>query len=235
MSAPPAFHDAIGNTRKISMMDIKKRAREILNRLKKIYPKPGPFVEWSSPLELVVGTVLSAQCTDERVNRVTKNLFKKYRTAKDYMDADPIELEQDIYQTGFYKSKAKYLRAIGAILVEKFGGEVPGDFTSLLTFPGVARKTAHIVMAKAFGKYTGVAVDTHVMRMAPRLGLTKHSEQEKIAKDLEGLFPTNEYLHVNEYFITHGRAICTPRRPKCGECALLELCPSGRESIGNLP
>ena len=209
------------------MANTKDRAREILNRLKKTYPKPGPFVEWSNPLELVVGTVLSAQCTDERVNRVTKNLFKKYRTAKDYMDADPAELEQDIYQTGFYKSKARYLCGIGTILTEKFDGEVPNDFESILSFPGVARKTAHIVMAKAFGKYTGVAVDTHVMRMAPRLGLTKHVEQEKIAKDLERLFQKEEYLHVNEYLITHGRAICIPRKPKCGECVLLDVCPTG--------
>ena len=212
------------------MFSTKNRAREILNRLKKTYPKPGPFVEWSTSLELVVGTVLSAQCTDERVNRVTKTLFAKYRTAQDYAEADITELERDIYQTGFYKSKAKYLRGIGLLLVEKFGGEVPNDFDSLLTFPGVARKTAHIIMAKAFGKYTGVAVDTHVMRLAPRLGLTKHIEQEKIAKDLEKLFPKEEYLHVNEYLITHGRAICVPRKPKCGECVLLELCPFGKES-----
>ena len=215
------------------MASTKDRACEILKRLKKTYPKPGPFVEWSNPLELVVGTVLSAQCTDERVNRVTKSLFKKYQTAKDYMNADPAELEQDIYQTGFYKSKAKYLRAIGLLLVEKFGGEVPNDFASLLTFPGVARKTAHIVMAKAFGKYTGVAVDTHVMRMAPRLGLTKHTEQEKIAKDLEKLFPKEEYLHVNEYLITHGRAVCVPRKPKCGECILLNICLYGRSYKGS--
>lgn len=212
------------------MFSTKNRAREMLNRLKKTYPKPGPFVEWSTPLELVVGTVLSAQCTDERVNRVTKSLFAKYKAPHEYAEADIAELERDIYQTGFYKSKAKYLRGIGSLLVEKFGGEVPNDFDSLLTFPGVARKTAHIIMAKAFGKYTGVAVDTHVMRLAPRLGLTKHVEQEKIAKDLEKLFPKEEYLHVNEYLITHGRAICVPRKPKCGECVLLELCPFGKES-----
>lgn len=212
------------------MTETKKRAQEILKRLKRAYSKPGPFVEWSTPLELVVGTVLSAQCTDERVNRVTKSLFAKYKAPHEYAEADIAELERDIYQTGFYKSKAKYLRGIGLLLVEKFGGEVPNDFDSLLTFPGVARKTAHIIMAKAFGKYTGVAVDTHVMRLAPRLGLTKHVEQEKIAKDLEKLFPKEEYLHVNEYLITHGRAICVPRKPKCGECVLLELCPFGKES-----
>ncbi|QQR77514.1 MAG: endonuclease III [Candidatus Moraniibacteriota bacterium] len=208
------------------MMIKKDRAKEILRRLEETYAKPGPFVEWSTPLELVVGTVLSAQCTDERVNRVTKVLFAKYRTAQDYALADSTELERDIYQTGFYKSKAKYLRGIGTLLVEKFGGEVPDDFEALLTFPGVARKTAHIVMAKAFGKFTGVAVDTHVMRMAPRLGLTKEKEQEKIAKDLEKLFPREEYLHVNEYLITHGRAVCVPRKPKCAECVLRDICPA---------
>lgn len=208
------------------MMIKKDRVKEILRRLEKTYVKPGPFVEWSTPLELVVGTVLSAQCTDERVNRVTKVLFAKYKTAQDYALADSAELERDIYQTGFYKSKAKYLRGIGTLLVEKFGGQVPDDFDALLTFPGVARKTAHIVMAKAFGKFTGVAVDTHVMRMAPRLGLTKEKEQEKIAKDLEKLFPCEEYLRVNEYFITHGRTVCVPRKPKCGECVLRDICPA---------
>ena len=204
---------------------LKDYACEILVRLKKTYPKPGPFVEWSNPLELVMGTVLSAQCTDLRVNRVTEKLFKKYRTAFDYANAKPEKLERDIYQTGFYKSKAKYLKGIGTLLVEKFGGEVPDDFESLLTFPGVARKTAHIVMAKAFGKHTGVAVDTHELRIAPRLGLTKEKEQEKIAKDLEKLFPQEEYLHVNEYLITHGRAVCVPRKPKCGKCVLRDICP----------
>lgn len=212
-------------------MNIHDRAREILERLKKAYSKPGPFVEWSTPLELVVGTVLSAQCTDERVNRVTKTLFKKYRTANDYRNADLDELGRDIYQTGFYKSKAKYLKGIGTILVEKYDSTVPNDFEVLLSFPGVARKTAHIVMAKAFGKHTGVAVDTHVLRLAPRLGLTKHAEQEKIAQDLERLFPSHEYLHVNEYLITHGRAICKPRKPLCEDCVLLGLCPFGKKAI----
>lgn len=212
-------------------MNIRDRAQEILGRLKKTYPKPGPFVEWSTPLELVVGTVLSAQCTDERVNRVTKTLFKKYRTATDYMNADLDELGQDIYQTGFYKSKAKYLKGIGTLLVERYHGEVPNDFEAILTFPGVARKTAHIVMAKAFGKHTGVAVDTHVLRLAPRLGLTKQAEQEKIAKDLEKLFPSGEYLHVNEYLITYGRAVCKPRNPLCQDCVLLDLCPYGKKTV----
>lgn len=206
-------------------MNQKNRALDIVGRLRATYPEPGPFVRWSNPLELVVGTVLSAQCTDERVNRVTETLFKKYRTALDYMNADPAELERDIYQTGFYKSKAKYLRGIGKILIEKYDGEVPDDFEALLTLPGVARKTAHIVMAKAFGKFTGVAVDTHVLRMAPRLGLIAYSEQEKIARDLEQLFPREVYLEVNEYFITHGRAVCVPRKPKCGECVLQDICP----------
>ena len=213
-------------------MEKAARARKILDRLLEQYSVPGPFVEWSNPLELVIGTVLSAQCTDERVNRVTKELFRKYRTAEDYMNARPEELERDIYQTGFYKSKAKYLRGIGKILVEKFGGKVPNDFDAILLFPGVARKTAHIVMAKAFGKFTGVAVDTHVLRLAPRLGLTNQTEQEKIAKDLEALFPKEEYLRVNEYFITHGRAVCVPRKPKCKDCVLLDLCSYGRNVLG---
>lgn len=206
----------------------KARARKILRRLKVEYKKTGPFVEWSTPLELLVGTILSAQCTDERVNRVTKRLFHKYRSAQDYADASLEVLEQDIYQTGFYRSKAKYLKGTGALLVQKYAGEVPNDFEALLAFPGVARKTAHIIMAKAFGVFTGVPVDTHVLRIAPRLGLTKYAEQEKIAKDLEALFPKEDYLSVNEHFITHGRAVCIPRTPRCESCVLLDLCPFGK-------
>lgn len=209
-------------------MNTRQQAKEILQRLKILYPKTGPFVEWSNPLELVIGTVLSAQCTDVRVNEVTKVLFAKYKSARDYAQADIAELERDIYRTGFYRSKARYLHGICVLLCEKYDGEVPDNFEVLLTFPGVARKTAHIVMAKAFGKYTGIAVDTHVLRVAPRLGLTKQLEQEKIARDLEALFPSREYLHVNEYLIMHGRAICVPRKPKCDECVLSDVCSLGR-------
>jgi endonuclease III len=210
-------------------MDIeekKKNAKEALRRLKKAYKVTGPFVEWSNPLELVVGTALSAQCTDVRVNAVTKELFKKYKTARDYADADQGVLEKEIYSTGFYRNKAKNLRGMGKVLVETFGGEVPDALEGLLSLPGISNKTAYIVLAKAFGKMKGLAVDTHVFRLAPRLGWSNAKTAEKMSRELGELFPKNDYLSVNEYLITHGRAVCSPRNPKCGECVLANICPT---------
>ncbi len=206
-------------------MEQKDRAKKILSILKKTYKERGPFVAWSNPLELVIGTVLSAQCTDKRVNETTKTLFKKYKTARDYADADIRTLEKEIYSIGFYRSKAKYLKGIGKILSEKYGGGVPDTLEALLELPGVSSKTAHLIMAKAFGKLTGIAVDTHVKRVAPRLGFTKEKTPEKIGRDLEKIFPSKHWLEVNEYFILHGRAICKGK-PRCPECPVKELCPS---------
>lgn len=204
----------------------KKRVGEILKRLKKAYPVTGPFVEWSNPLELVVGTMLSAQCTDERVNKTTRTLFKKYTTARDYADADLSTLEKEIYSCGFYRNKARHLQGIGKILVEKFRGKVPDRLEDLLLLPGVSHKTAYIILAKAFGRNRGVAVDTHVFRVAPRLGLSTAKTPEKMSDELSKIVPEKEYLALNEYFITHGRAICVPRKPKCCECVLRDICPS---------
>lgn len=203
---------------------MKTRAQEILRRLKKAYPVLGPFVNSSNPLELLVGTVLAAQCTDIRVNEVTKSLFKKYRTAQDYAHADLKILEREIYSTGFYKSKARYLKGIGQMLVKKYRGKVPDRLEDLLTLPGVAKKTAYLVLGKGFGKIIGIPVDTHVARLAPRLGLTKEKIPEKISRDLEKIFPRRDYLEVNTYFIMHGRKICV-RKPKCPECVLNDICP----------
>ncbi len=208
-------------------MTIKARAKEILKRLKKSYQtRPEEFVHWSTPLELVVGTVLSAQCTDERVNKVTVKLFQKYRTAQDYANASLVELEKDIHSTGFYKSKVRYLKGLGQILVEKYDGNVPDSVEGLVELPGVAKKTAYLVMAKAYGKMEGVAVDTHVKRVAPRLGLTKQTNPDKISTDLQDVVEQEQWLNINEYLILHGRAICSPRKPKCGECPLNDICPS---------
>jgi len=204
----------------------KKLAREVLRRLRKAYPEMGPFVAWSSPLELVVGTALSAQCTDERVNMVTRELFKKYRTARDYAEADQSVLEKEIYSTGFYRNKAKNLRGMGRVLVEEFGGEVPDTLEGLLKLPGVSNKTAYIVLAKAFGRMEGIPVDTHVFRLAPRLGWSKANTPEKMSRELGELFLKKDYLAVNECLITHGRAVCSPRNPKCGKCVLADICPS---------
>lgn len=214
-------------------MTQQKRAREILKRLKRTYRVRGPFVVWSNPLELLIGTVLSAQCTDVRVNMVTKELFKKYRTAKDYANAKFATLEKEIYSTGFYKTKAKYLKGIGQALVERFHGKVPDRLEDLLALPGVARKSANLIMAKAFNTPTGIAVDTHVSRVAPRLGLTKSKTPDCMAKDIEELYPPKDYLDVNEYFIMHGRAICTPK-PKCPSCVLKNICPSAKKFYPHL-
>lgn len=182
-------------------------------------------MEWSNPLELLIGTVLSAQCTDKTVNRITKKLFKKYRSASDYSNANISRLEKEIYSTGFYKSKSKYLKGIGEILVKKFNDQVPNNLKDLLSLPGVAKKTAHLIMAKAFGIMTGVAVDTHVTRLAPRLGLSCHKNPNKIASDLEKILQKDQYLEINEYLIMHGRTVCV-RIPKCNICFLSDICPS---------
>lgn len=211
----------------------KDRAQEILRRFKKIYPVRGPFVEWETPLELLIGTVLSAQTTDKKVNQVTRNLFSKYQTAEDYAAADIPTLEEEIYSIGFYRVKAKFLKGIGKKLVEEFHGQVPERMDDLLTLPGVAKKTAHLIIAKAFGKMTGIAVDTHVARLAPRLGLSHQANPEKIGADMEKLYKPSQFLEVNEYFITHGRKICV-RNPKCAICPVQDLCPSAKKFIAFL-
>ncbi len=207
--------------------------KEVLSRLRERYKRtPDQFVQWSNPLELVVGTVLSAQCTDKRVNMVTKVLFEKYKTAQDYADADLVELKREVYTTGFYNSKAKYLKGIGEILVRDHGGEVPADHNALLKLPGVSNKTANLIMSKAFGKNVGVAIDTHVKRIAPRLGWVKKTENtNKIERELNAMADPKDYLEINEYLILLGRDLCV-RTPKCNECPLADICPTGRKNTG---
>lgn len=212
-------------------MTRKERVAIIMKRLKKEYPVPGPFINWSNPLELLVGTILSAQCTDARVNKVTKVLFKKYKTAEDYANARLSVLETEVYSTGFYRAKAKNLKATGKIIVDNFNGEVPDTLEDLLTLKGASHKTSYIVLAKAFGHYDGVPVDTHVKRLAPRLGLTPETENtDKISSDLGKILPPREFLKVNEYLITHGRALCG-RVPKCEICVLNDVCPTGKKNM----
>ncbi len=213
------------------MMTRKQKASAVLRRLKKTYKKTGPFLQWSTPLELLVATALSAQCSDERVNIVTKKLFKTYKTAQAYRDADLKALEKAVYSTGFYRNKAKNLKKMGAVLCEQFDGNVPQDFDDLQKIPGVAKKTAAIVLAKAFGKSVSIAVDTHVFRIAKRLGLTSATTVEGVRRDLNALVDKKEYMAFNEYLITHGRAVCVARRPRCAECVLLDLCPAGKNNI----
>ncbi len=205
-----------------------EKVKEVMKRLGEAYPVTGPFLDYTNPLELVVATALSAQCTDERVNAVTKDLFRKYKTPEDYANASIEQLERDIYSTGFYRNKAKNLKGLGRVLIDEFDGKVPNDFNDLQRLPGVAKKTAAIVMSKAFGSHESVAVDTHVYRIARLLGLSQGKSIEAVRRDLNAIIPKEEYLQINELMITHGRKICIARRPKCGECILLDICPSGK-------
>ena len=202
------------------------RVARIVRKLASTYPDAECALVHSNALELLVATILSAQCTDVRVNLVTKELFKRYRTAKDYATADPKELEALIRSTGFYRNKAKSIRGAGKLLVEKFGGEVPETMEELLQLPGVARKTANVVLGTWFEKATGVVVDTHVHRLSRRLQLTRQDDPKKIEQDLMKLLPEEEWINFSHRLIWHGRRLCTARKPKCGECPLAEVCPS---------
>ena len=213
----------------------RKRAHEIVARLRTAYPDARCSLNFTNALELLVATMLSAQCTDERVNAVTPALFQKYRTAADYAAANPEELEQDVKQTGFYRNKAKHLREAGAQLVARFGGEVPKTMAELTSLPGVARKTANVVMGNAYGIVEGVVVDTHVARLSQRLGLTKNEDPAKIEQDLMALLPQTDWLDLSHLMIYHGRAVCQARKPLCERCSLLDLCPTGKERLGLAP
>jgi len=208
------------------------RVAELLPILRERYPDVRCSLDFASPLELIVATILSAQCTDERVNLVTKKLFAKYRTAADYANAPEGELERDIQSTGFYRNKAKSLRAMAAALVERHGGEVPRTMEELTALAGVGRKTANVVLGNAFGLAEGVTVDTHVTRLSNRLGLTKHlSDAVKIERDLIDVVPREDWTQFSHLLIWHGRAVCTARKPRCQECPLLSLCPTGAKLV----
>ena len=194
--------------------------------LKKEYPNAKPSLNYSSPLELLVATVLSAQSTDVQINRVTEKLFKKYRTAEDYANADLRELEIDVYSTGFYKNKAKNIKAAAQLIVEKYNGEVPDAMEELVSLPGVGRKTANIVLARAFGIIQGIAVDTHVKRVSRRLGFTKNSDPDKIEQDILSLARKEDLDSISMTLIYHGREVCQARKPKCPSCVVNQLCPS---------
>ncbi len=205
-------------------MDLKEKAIKIYNELKKLYPSAKVALNFENPLQLLVATILSAQCTDERVNRITPELFKKYRTAEDFAKADLEELAQDIRSTGFYQRKAQYIKEACKMIVEEFGGEVPRTMEDLLKLPGVSRKTANIVLTSAFGIVEGIAVDTYVQRFSQRLGLTKNKDPEKIEKELMELFPKDTWKDLTYLFQQHGRNICLAKKPKCPECTLKDLC-----------
>jgi len=201
------------------------RTRKILSALKRVYPDAHCELIFSSPLELLVATILSAQCTDKRVNLVTAELFRKYRSAADYANAGAAQLEQDIRTTGFFRNKAKNLQACCRKLVERHGGEVPRTMEELTRLDGVGRKTANVVLGNAFGVNAGVAVDTHVTRLSQRLGLTKQKDPEKIERELMGLVPQKQWTLFCHWLIWHGRRRCDARKPDCANCEIKPLCP----------
>ncbi len=209
----------------------RQRAEQIVAGLRQLYPDAKCSLDFTTPLELLVATMLSAQCTDERVNQVTKALFKKYRSAQDYASADPETLEQDIKQTGFYRNKAKHIREAAQIIVERYGGEVPRAMDELIALPGGARKAANVVKGNAYGNVEGVVGDTHVGRLARRLGLTDSDDPVKVEQDLMALLPQSDWLDLSHMLILHGRAICQARKPPCGECSLAPLCPTGQANL----
>src|SRR4051812_208166 len=210
----------------------RERVGAIVPILKKTYPAAKCSLDHHNPLELLVATILSAQCTDERVNIVTRDLFKKYRSAADYARVPQETLEKEIQSTGFYRNKAKSLRGMAASLVEKHGGKVPDTMEELTELAGVGRKTANVVLGNAFGKNVGVVVDTHVTRLSNRLALTKHKvDAEKIEQDLVQVVPQEDWALFSHLLIHHGRAICQARKPKCTQCPLLEDCPAGKKFI----
>jgi len=202
------------------------RARELLARLPKIYPDAHCELVHANPLELLVATILSAQCTDKRVNLTTPAIFQRCRTAADYAAIPQEELEALIRPTGFYRNKAKNLRAMGQALVERHGGSVPSTLEELAALPGAGRKTANVVLGNAFSKNEGVVVDTHVGRLSQRLGLTKFSDPVRIERDLMKLFPRESWTDFSHWLIFHGRRRCAARKPDCPNCELRDICPS---------
>ena len=198
----------------------------ILAELRHLYPDARTSLTFSNPLELTVATMLSAQSTDVLVNRVTADLFKKYRRVEDYATVSQEELEKDIHSTGFYHSKAKNIRAAAQHIITNYGGEVPRTIEDLITLPGVARKTANVVLGNAFGIVEGIVVDTHVGRLARRLGWTTNEDPVKVEQDLMRIIPRKDWLDLSHMLIYHGRAICIARKPLCAQCALVHLCPS---------
>ncbi len=206
---------------------MKEIAERIITLLEEAYPDVrGTSLNWETPLDLLVATILSAQSTDEQINKVTKTLFEKYRKAADYAYAPREQLEEDIRSSGFFRRKAEAIQEAGRVIVEEQGGEVPSSMEDLTRLKGVARKTANIVLGNAFGIVEGVAVDTHVWRLSQRLGLTEQKNREKIERDLMAVFPREKWLAVNYLLIEHGRRACDAKKPRCGECVLSGLCPS---------
>jgi endonuclease-3 len=203
----------------------KERIKPLVKRLKKLYPDAGCSLRHADPLELLVATILSAQCTDKRVNEVTKTLFRKYKKAEDYAAADPEKFEEQIKSTGFFRNKTKSILGMAQALVDLHDGKVPNSMDELVRLPGVGRKTANVVLGNAFGVDEGIVVDTHVKRISNRLKLTRNQDPDKIERDLMKLVPKKDWTLWPHLLIHHGRAVCGARSPKCESCTLIDLCP----------
>ena len=213
----------------------KERTRKIISQLRKAYPDAKCSLNHSNPLELLIATILSAQCTDERVNIVTADLFRKYRSCEDYLKAPTSELQNDIRTTGFFRNKTRSIQGACKVLHEEHDDRVPNTIEELLQLPGVARKTANVVLGNAFGIASGVVVDTHVSRLSQRLGLTKNKQPEKIERDLVLLVPKKDWIDFSHLLIYHGRRVCKARRPVCESCVVEKYCPSSRLKTGEEP
>ena len=216
-------------------IELKQRVRKIISLLKRAYPDAKCSLNHANAFQLLIATILSAQCTDARVNIVTQNLFRKYRKPEDYLKVSTRELQQDIRTTGFFRNKTTSIQGTAKALTEQYGGVVPQTMPELLELPGVARKTANVVLGNAFGIHAGVVVDTHVTRLSHRLGLSEEKTAEKIEQDLIGIVPKKEWVIFPHLFIAHGRAICKARSPLCEECVLEKLCPSSYLKTGVMP
>jgi endonuclease-3 len=215
--------------------ELKKRTQEIVRRLKRTYPDAKCSLNHTNPFELLIATILSAQCTDERVNIVTADLFRKYRGPEDYLKVPAHELEKDIQSTGFFRNKTKSIQGTSKLLSEKYHGEVPRTMEELLELPGVARKTANVVLGNAFEIKSGVVVDTHVTRLSHRLGLTKEKDAQKIERVLVQIVARKDWVIFSHLLIYHGRKTCKARSPQCEECVLEKLCPSSYLKTGVPP
>lgn len=213
----------------------KDRARKIIRLLKRAYPDAKCSLNHSNAFELLIATILSAQCTDERVNIVTADLFRKYRKPEDYLKVSNRELEKDIRTTGFFRNKTRSIQGTARLLTDQYGGEVPNSMAELLELPGVARKTANVVMGNAFDIASGVVVDTHVTRLSHRLGLSQEKTAEKIENDLIELVPKKDWVIFSHLLIAHGRKICKARNPACDQCVVEKLCPSSFLKTGETP
>ena len=209
-------------------MTARERVKQLIKVWPKVYPDAHTELNFNTPLELLIATILSAQCTDKRVNMVTPALFKKYRSAKDYANAPAAELENVIKSTGFFRSKTRSIQGATSTIAKKFDGKVPNSMENLRELPGVGRKTANVVLGNAFGINEGIVVDTHVIRLSQRLGLTKHKDPEKIEQDLMKLGPKEHWTNWSHWLIWHGRRRCYARKPDCANCEVFELCPSGK-------